>query len=72
MHFCGGDTLTARGNKELSNGVPTWTKGMVLDDVSMTSSKYEIKETAGNTYMFLEWKSGGISEPWDFVFKKAE
>jgi len=35
----------------------TWTKGMILNSVEPTASKYEIKDIAGKKHMFLEWKS---------------
>ena len=50
----------------------TWTKGMILDMQNKLARRYQIKELDGEAYMFYEWKSGGISKPWYFVFKKIE
>lgn len=70
----GGDTLAAFEGGKLLNGTPTWTKGLILDKGSKTASKYEIKENAGETYMFCEWKSGDYTlrgmKPKYYVLKK--
>ena len=53
----------------------TWTKGMILNTVEPTASKYEMKNIGGKNYMFLEWKSGDYI--WDhqapkyYILEKA-
>ncbi len=39
----------------------TWTKGFLIDHRDKTASRYEIKEVAGQPYLFLEWKSGDVT-----------
>ena len=72
----GGDTLIGFEGESLSNGAFTWTKGMILDEVSRTASNYEIKEIDGNIYMFFEWKSGDYTirgmKPGYYVLKKID
>lgn len=46
------------GNKALSYTPSTWTKGIILDPLDKTASKYQIVNIDGRAYMFLEWKSG--------------
>jgi RNA polymerase sigma factor (sigma-70 family) len=46
-------------------------KSLILDMQNKTARGYQIKALDGEAYMFYEWKSGGISEPWYFVFKKV-
>jgi len=36
----------------------TWTKGMIFHSGDRTASRYDLKELAGSTYMFLECKNG--------------
>ncbi|MHC4117450.1 MAG: hypothetical protein ACYSWO_08065 [Planctomycetota bacterium] len=52
----------------------SWTKGLLLHSGDKTASKYAIKEIAGSTYMFLEWKSGDYTirymKPGYYVLKK--
>ena len=56
----------------------TWTKGMVLLNrgEEKTSSKCEIKNIDGTTYMFFEWKNGDYiyrgETPWYYVLKRVE
>jgi hypothetical protein len=58
-----------------TNWACAWTKGLVLNDGSKTASKYIIKEIAGSTYMFFEWKSGDYTirhaRPKFYVLKKV-
>ncbi len=53
----------------------TWTKGVVLDEINKTASKYEIKEIDGEKFMFFEWKSGDYTirhkKPKYYVLKKV-
>ncbi len=42
----------------------TWTQGLVLDHHMKTASRYLIKQSNGETYLFYEWKSG------DYVYRK--
>ncbi len=72
----GGDVLASFEGGNLAYASPTWTKGLILDKQDKTASKYEIKEIDGQTYMFLEWKSGdyvfrGLN-PQYYVLKKVE
>lgn len=72
----GGDVLTSFEGGNLAYSSPTWTKGLILDKHDKTASKYEIKEIDGQTYMFMEWKSGdyvfrGLN-PKYYVFKKVD
>lgn len=57
-----------------TNWAWTWTKGLLLHSGDKTASKYTIKEMAGSTYMFLEWKSGDYvirhMKPRYYVLKK--
>lgn len=52
----------------------TWTKGFLLHQGDKTASKYEIKEIKGETYLFLEWKSGDVMisglKPQHYVLQK--
>jgi len=52
----------------------TWTKDHILDPADNTDSRYEIKDIAGSTYMFFEWKSGDYTikglKPQYYVLKK--
>ena len=36
----------------------TWTKGFILRKWNRSACAYELRELAGITYLFLEWKSG--------------
>ncbi|MDF2519990.1 MAG: blaR [Clostridia bacterium] len=47
----------------LSNAPTTWTKGTIINDISKTASKYQIKDMNDGKYMFVEWKSG------DYIFR---
>jgi hypothetical protein len=53
----------------------TWTKGLVLNPVQKTASKYVIKNIDGSRYLFLEWKNEDYTlqhlKPAYLVFKKA-
>ena len=57
-----------------TNWAWNWTKGLLLHSGDKTASKYAIRETAGSTYMFLEWKSGDYvirhRKPGYYVLKK--
>lgn len=54
----------------------TWTKGVVMHQGDRTASKYVLREVAGSTYMFLEWKSGDYfilhRKPWYYVLRKKQ
>lgn len=56
--------------------IGSWTKGLILNKVDLTASKYEIKEMNGDKYMFFEWKSGDYTfrgmKPYYYVMKKVE
>lgn len=53
----------------------TWTKGMVFHAGDKTASEYTIKDLAGSTYMFYQWKSGDYTirhrKPAYYVLKKV-
>ena len=53
----------------------TWTKGVLIHHGDQTASHYEIREINGNSYLFLEWKSGDVTiagqKPWYYVLRKA-
>lgn len=49
-------TFLADGKTSLTN--LTWTKGTVLDVAGQYANSYEIKEIAGDKYLFLQWKTG--------------
>jgi len=55
-------------------GGDQWTKGLVLDHVTGTASRYTIKTIDGARYMFYEWKSGDYTilhrKPKYYVLKK--
>lgn len=69
-------TANNTGNRALAEIEKTWTKGLILDSNQQTASKYEIAEVDGNTYMFIEWKSGDYSlrgmEPRFYVLKQVD
>jgi bla regulator protein BlaR1 len=52
----------------------TWTRGVVMHHGDRTASRYEIKKIKGQTYLFLEWKSGDYvlrgAKPFYYVLKK--
>lgn len=52
-----------------------WTKGLILHLGDRTASKYSIKKIAGDTFMFMEWKSGDYIDrqmkPQYYVLKKV-
>lgn len=62
--------------KAIPNDLLTWTKGLIIDRKGKVASKYEIKELAGDTYLFYEWKSGGYiysgMQPDYYVLKKVK
>jgi bla regulator protein BlaR1 len=59
MIFDTGGALTlSMDSKKGSNPLITWTKGLVLNKHDKTSSRCEIREIEGDTFMFYEWKSG--------------
>lgn len=72
----GGDTLISFEGSELLKRGSTWTRGLILDEQEKTAEKYEIKELDGDTYMFLEWKSGDYTirgmKPEYYVLKKVD
>jgi hypothetical protein len=52
----------------------TWTKGVLIHHGDKTASHYEIREIKGQSYLFLEWKSGDVMvlgmKPSYYVLKK--
>ncbi|MHC4221224.1 MAG: M56 family metallopeptidase, partial [Planctomycetota bacterium] len=63
-------------NDNMPAGYPgAWTKGLVFyNNDTVTASKYTLKDMAGSTYMFYEWKSGDYTfrhrKPSYYVLKK--
>jgi hypothetical protein len=39
----------------------TWTKGVLIHHGDQTASHYEIREIKGQSYLFLEWRSGDVT-----------
>jgi tRNA A-37 threonylcarbamoyl transferase component Bud32 len=39
----------------------TWTKGILIHHGDQTASHYELREIKGQSYLFLEWKSGDVT-----------
>ncbi len=62
-------------NGKIAGSPETWTKGHVLHRGDRTDQAYEIKEIGGDTYLFLQWKSGDYlclnMEPQYYVLKKT-
>lgn len=54
----------------------SWTKGLMVNKIEKTASKYVIKEINGTTYMFFEWKNGDYvfsgMDPQYYVLRKVE
>lgn len=54
----------------------SWTKGVIIDPIQKTASKYGIKEINGSVYLFYEWKSGDYTlrgmKPWFYVLRKID
>lgn len=71
-----GKMLVRIENSNIDYSAWTWTKGVIIDEVDKTASKYEIKEIDGSKYMFMEWKSGDyiyrFKKPEYYVLKKME
>ncbi len=61
---------------DFSNKNIKWTKGLILNKIDKTASKYEIRELNGDTFLFYEWKSGDYifrsSKPSYYVLKKVK
>ncbi|MBN2588769.1 MAG: hypothetical protein JXA96_02815 [Sedimentisphaerales bacterium] len=59
-----------------TNLAVNWTKGLFLNPVDKTASKYMIKKIEGTTYMFFEWKTGDYvvahRKPSFYVLKKVD
>jgi bla regulator protein BlaR1 len=77
MIFDTGGALTlSMDSKKGSNPLITWTKGLVLNKHDKTSSRCEIREIEGDTFMFYEWKSGDYQyrgmKPSYYVLKKLD
>ncbi|MCE5340297.1 MAG: M48 family metalloprotease [Planctomycetaceae bacterium] len=77
MVFNKDGTLIAKNGNAPKGYREKWTKGLVLyNNDQKTASKYTIKEIAGSTYMFYEWKSGDYTirhqKPSYYVLKKVE
>ena len=51
-----------------------WTKGYILNLHRTTAAKYQITETNGTEYLFMEWKMGnyiyGGMKPEYYVFER--
>lgn len=45
-------------NGKTTEGWWTWTKNVLIHHGDKTAARYEIKKLDGQSYMFLEWKSG--------------
>jgi hypothetical protein len=60
---------------EISGGLLTWTKGLVLSSRKKTVSAYETKKVDGAAYLFLKWKGGNSTirhmQPRCYVLKKV-
>lgn len=71
-----GSMLMSFNGGNLIHVHPTWTKGLILNKLSETASKYEIRNINGQTYMFMEWKSGDYTyrgkKPQYYVFWKVD
>ena len=52
--------LTFQEDGKTSKPWWTWTKGIVIHHGDKTASHYEIREIKGQSYLFLEWKSGDV------------
>jgi len=72
--------LYLKGLNFLENGKfpeawQTWTRGVVIHSGDKTSSRYELKEIKGQTYLFFEWKSGDVTilgrKPSYYVLRKV-
>jgi bla regulator protein BlaR1 len=59
-----------------TNGVFTWTKGLIIHCGNKTAAKYYIKEVDGARYMFFEWLSGDYTirqmKPKYYVLKRIQ
>jgi tRNA A-37 threonylcarbamoyl transferase component Bud32 len=73
------DELFLKGLTFLENGKTTmpwwtWTRGVLIHHGDQTASHYEIREIKGQSYMFLEWKSGDVMisgmKPHYYVLRK--
>jgi serine/threonine protein kinase len=66
--------LTFQENGKTTKPWLTWTKGVVMHHGDKTASHYEIREIKGQSYLFLEWKSGDVMvlgmKPSYYVLKK--
>lgn len=60
---------------KIAGSPETWTKSHVLHPGDRTDQAYEIKEMDGETYLFLQWKSGDYiclnREPKYYVLKRT-
>ncbi|HUK84132.1 MAG TPA: hypothetical protein VLZ12_16040, partial [Verrucomicrobiae bacterium] len=52
--------LTLLENGKTSQPWWTWTKGFLIHRDDKTASRYRIQTIDGQSYMFLEWKSGDV------------
>lgn len=52
-----------------------WTEGKVIHEKAKTAASYQIREIGGDTYLFMEWKSGDYTlrhmKPKYYVLRKA-
>ena len=66
--------LTFREDGRTAKPWWTWTKGILIHHGDKTASRYEIREIKGQSYLFLEWKSGDVTisgmKPQYYVLKK--
>ena len=58
-----------------SLGGISWKKGLIVENQSKISAKYEIKDINGTTYLFLPWLSGDVTirhqKPVYYILKKV-
>jgi len=66
--------LTFREDGRTAKPWWTWTKGVLIHHGDKTASHYEIREIKGQSYLFLEWKSGDVTisgmKPQYYVLRK--
>jgi len=54
----------------------SWTKGVVMEQVDRTASRYELHQISGRSYLFFEWKSGDVTitgaRPHYYVLRRSD
>jgi bla regulator protein blaR1 len=67
-------TLSTTESNNFSHPLIAWTRGLVINKLSKTASRCEIREIDGVIFMFYEWKSGDYQyrgmKPSYYVLKK--